>query len=99
MNRRNRFLAVCLAIGAMLLWPRTPRGQQQPAQVADAVRAAAAQGRPVPVIVGLRMDGYRAEGLLTASEVVQQRTAMQNAFQQVLGRLPAAISSRARTFD
>jgi len=67
--------------------------------VPDTVRAAAAQGQQVRVIVGLRADGYRPEGALAPAAAVGQRAAVQDLSRRVLGRLPVAARARARAYD
>src|SRR5262245_35654652 len=96
-----RLAAATAASAVVLLWSQAPtvKGQQPRAQVSQAVRAAAAQNGSARVIVGLRVGGYRAEGGLAAAAAADQRASIQSASQRVLGRLPLAASTRARTFD
>jgi subtilisin family serine protease len=65
----------------------------------DAVRAAAAQGQSVRVIVGLLVDGYQPEGALAPAGQAAQRAGLQQLSARVLGRLPATVRARARVFD
>ena len=87
---------VVLALGS---WQPATRGQQSRVLAPDSVRASAAQGQPVRVIVGLRADGYQPEGALAPAGQSSQRAALQALSQRVLGRLPAAARARARAFD
>jgi len=94
-------VAVFLLFLALVLawWQPVTRGQQARAIAPDRVRAAAAQGQPVRIIVGLRADRYRPEGALPRAGQAAQRAALQALSQRVLARLPAAARARSRAFD
>ena len=98
MSRRTSVTLFAVLIA--LLWGQpAPRGQQARAMAPDAVRAAAAQGQSVRVIVGLLVDGYQPEGALAPAGQAAQRAVLQELSARVLGRLPAAVRARARVFD
>lgn len=100
MTGRSRLAVTCVAVAAVLLFGQSmPQGQQPQLQVQAVVRAAVAQGHEASVIVGVHVDGYRAEGTLAAAEAVEQRTTIQAVSQRVLSRMPAAARGRARAFD
>jgi subtilisin family serine protease len=100
MGRRNRVTVLGVLVALMLAWwqPAT-RGQQARTIAPDRVRAAAAQGQPVHIIVGVRVDGYRPEGALPPAGQTAQRAALQALTQRVLARLPANARARSRAFE
>jgi subtilisin family serine protease len=100
MSGRSR-VSVLGAVVALVLawWQPSTLGQQSGATAPASVRAAAARGQSVRVIVGVRADDYRPEGILAPAARAGQRAALQELSQRVLGRLPAAARVRARVFD
>jgi hypothetical protein len=97
---RLRVAVQILAIAtAIVIDAQSPAvAQRRPAgRVPGRLLAAAAEGRAVRVIVGVR-GGFRAEGRMSAQEVTDQRAAIRTRLQTVIDRLTAHGAVRARRF-